>query len=61
MQYHLDVVFVHGLGSVANAWKNKKTQFIWPDKLGAQDPHLRVLTEEYFAPMFKSSDTAVEA
>jgi pimeloyl-ACP methyl ester carboxylesterase len=67
--YHLDVVFVHGLGSDANAWvnepfnwpwANKKPPFNWPDELGRRSQHLNVLIPEYFAPMFKSGDTDVQ-
>ena len=30
--YHLDVVFVHGLGSDATAWVNKPFNWPWANK-----------------------------
>jgi pimeloyl-ACP methyl ester carboxylesterase len=58
---HLDVVFVHGLGSDDKAWLNKETKFDWPTKLEC-DQRLRVLNITHHAPMFKIRDTgAVEA
>jgi pimeloyl-ACP methyl ester carboxylesterase len=60
-KYHLDVVFVHGLGSSAAAWVNKNG-FNWPTALEQSDPHLRVLNIEYDAPMFNHKDaSAVKA
>jgi len=53
---HLDVVFVHGLGSDPNGWLNEKTGFNWPDAL-KEDKHLRVLNRAYHAPMFNFQDT----
>jgi pimeloyl-ACP methyl ester carboxylesterase len=61
-EYHLDVVFVHGLGSNAAAWVNTETGFNWPIKLEESDPHLRVLNIAYPAPMFNHKDaSAVQA
>jgi pimeloyl-ACP methyl ester carboxylesterase len=58
---HLDVVFVHGLGSDPDGWRNKKSKFNWPDELEKKYcKHLRVLNVPYHGPMFNFQDnTAV--
>jgi triacylglycerol esterase/lipase EstA (alpha/beta hydrolase family) len=59
---HLDVVFVHGLGSDDEAWLNKETKFDWPTEVQKSDPRLRVLNITHHAPMFKIRDSdAVDA
>ena len=59
---HLDIVFVHGLGSDDEAWLNKNTKFEWPTELQESDPRLRVLNITHHAPMFKIKNAgAVEA
>jgi pimeloyl-ACP methyl ester carboxylesterase len=54
---HLDVVFVHGLGSDPTTWKNKKTGFSWPDELNKFEA-LRVLNVGHFAPLRNIKDTS---
>ena len=55
---HLDVVFVHGLGSDTAAWENKETKFNWPEHLESNDERLQVFNITHHAPMFNSRDTS---
>jgi pimeloyl-ACP methyl ester carboxylesterase len=55
---HLDVVFVHGLGSDPKTWENKDTGFSWPEALQQSDSRLHVVNLAHYAPLFKFKDTS---
>ena len=59
---HLDVVFVHGLGSSSDkAWVNDATNFNWPEAMD-QQPHLAAIAVDYSAPIRNAMDAgAVKA